>query len=129
MFLYGAVAIGDSAAFYGGTKFGRRRLAPYLSPNKSVEGSLFGLAGSALVGVVAAHWLPGMSYLQGAIAAAALGVVGQSGDLIESALKRAAGQKDSSRLLPGHGGVLDRIDAHLPAGAVLYAALRVGWLG
>ncbi len=129
LFLYAAVAIGDSAAFYGGTKFGRRRLAPALSPKKSVEGALFGLLGSALAGVAAAHWLAGISYVEGALAAAVLGLVGQAGDLIESALKRAAGQKDSSGLLPGHGGVLDRIDAHLPAGAVLYAALRAGWLG
>jgi len=129
LFLYAAVAIGDSAAFYGGTKFGKHRLAPSLSPKKSVEGSLFGVAGSAIAGVVAAHWLPGLSYVDGAIAAAVLGLVGQAGDLIESAMKRTAGQKDSSGLLPGHGGVLDRIDAHLPAGAVLYAALRAGWLG
>ena len=129
LFLYAVVAIGDSAAFYGGTRFGRRRLAPSLSPKKSIEGSLFGILGSAIAGVVAAHWLPGLTYVEGAIAAAVLGLVGQAGDLIESALKRAAGQKDSSDLLPGHGGVLDRIDAHLPAGAVLYAALRAGWLG
>jgi len=129
LFLYAAVAIGDSAAFYGGTKFGRHRLAPSLSPMKSVEGSVFGVLGSALAGAVAAHWLPGISYVEGAIAAAVLGLVGQAGDLIESALKRSAGQKDSSGLLPGHGGILDRIDAHLPAGAVLYAALRAGWLG
>jgi len=129
LFLYAAVAVGDSAAFYGGTRFGKHRLAPFLSPKKSIEGSLFGIAGSALAGAAAAHWLPGISYLEGAIAAAVLGLVGQSGDLIESALKRTAGQKDSSGLLPGHGGVLDRIDAHLPAGAVLYAALRAGWLG
>ena len=129
LFLYAAVAVGDSAAFYGGTRYGNHRLAPALSPNKSIEGALFGLVGSAVAGAAAAHWLPGLSYLEGAIAAALLGLVGQAGDLIESALKRAAGQKDSSGLLPGHGGVLDRIDAHLPAGAVLYAALRAGWLG
>ncbi len=128
LFLYAAVAIGDSAAYYGGTKFGKHRLAPALSPKKSIEGSLFGLAGSATAGLIAAHWLPGTSYLEGAIAAAILGLVGQAGDLIESALKRAAGQKDSSGLLPGHGGILDRVDAHLPAGALLYAALRAGWL-
>ena len=119
----------EHAAFYGGTKFGKHRLAPSLSPKKSVEGSLFGIVGSAVAGAIAAHWLPGMSYLAGAGAAAILGLVGQAGDLIESALKRTAGQKDSSGLLPGHGGILDRIDAHLPAGAILYAALRAGWLG
>jgi len=129
LFLYAAVAVGDSAAFYGGTKFGSHRLAPALSPKKSVEGSLFGISGSAIAGAIAAHWFSGMSYAEGALVAAVLGIVGQAGDLIESALKRAAGQKDSSGLLPGHGGILDRIDAHLPAGALLYAALRAGWLG
>ncbi len=129
LFLYAAVAVGDSAAFYGGTKFGKHRLAPSLSPKKSVEGALFGIAGSAIAGGVASQWLPGMTYVTGAGAAAVLGLVGQAGDLIESSLKRTAGQKDSSNLLPGHGGILDRIDAHLPAGAVLYAALRAGWLG
>jgi phosphatidate cytidylyltransferase len=129
LFLYAAVAVGDSAAFYGGTRFGKNRLAPELSPKKSIEGSVFGVVGSALGGALAAHWLPDLSYGAGAGVAAILGLVGQAGDLIESALKRTAGQKDSSGLLPGHGGVLDRIDAHLPAGAVLYAALRAGWLG
>lgn len=129
VFLYATVAIGDSAAYYGGSTFGRRHLAPSLSPNKTVEGSVCGLFGSALAGAVVVHWLPEVGYLAGAIAGAILGLVGQSGDLLESALKRAAGRKDSSNLLPGHGGILDRIDAHLPAGAVLYAALRAGWLG
>ncbi len=129
LFLYAAVAVGDSAAYYGGSSFGRRKLAPSLSPNKTVEGSLCGLFGSAIAGAAVVHWLPGTEYVAGAIAGAALGAVGQAGDLLESALKRAAGKKDSSALLPGHGGILDRVDAHLPAGAVLYAALRAGWLG
>jgi phosphatidate cytidylyltransferase len=129
LFLYAAVAVGDSAAYYGGSRFGRHRLAPLLSPKKSIEGSVFGLLGSAAAGALVAHWLPSLSYAGGALAAAGLGLVGQAGDLLESALKRAAGQKDSSSLLPGHGGILDRIDAHLPAGVALYAALRAGWLG
>lgn len=126
---YASVAVGDSAAFYGGTAWGRHRLAPNLSPKKSIEGSIFGLAGSAITGGIASYWLPQLGPGAGALAGALLGLVGQAGDLVESAVKRAAGQKDSSSLLPGHGGVLDRIDAHLLAGLALWISLRAGWLG
>lgn len=126
--LYASVALGDAAAYYGGSTLGRRKLAPRLSPNKTVEGALFGLAGSVAAALALAPRLPGLSLPQAAVLGVTLGVVGQGGDLMESALKRAAGVKDSSGLLPGHGGVLDRIDAHLPAGGLLYLAIAAGWL-
>ncbi len=129
LLLYGSVAVGDSAAYYGGTAFGRHKLAPHLSPNKTIEGSAFGLAGSALAAVAAAYLLlPGLMPATAALLGVVLGLCGQVGDLLESALKRAAGKKDSSGLLPGHGGVLDRIDAHLLAGGALWAILTLGWL-
>ncbi len=127
LFVYAAVAVGDSAALYGGTAFGRRKLAPFLSPNKTIEGTVSGIAGSAAAGAVVGMWLP-VTNMQAVGLAVLLGATGQVGDLMESALKRAAGVKDSSTLLPGHGGVLDRIDSHLPAGAVLYLVLTAGWL-
>ncbi len=126
--LYASVAVGDSAAYYGGTALGRHRLAPELSPNKSIEGSLFGLAGSALAAAVVANWIPAIGGAQAAVLGVVLGAFGQVGDLLESSFKRAAGTKDSSSLLPGHGGVLDRIDAHLLAGGALWIALISGWL-
>ncbi len=128
LFVYAAVAVGDSAALYGGTAFGRRKLAPFLSPNKTVEGTVSGLVGSAAAGYVVGMWLSGVSDLQAIGLGALLGAIGQIGDLMESALKRAAGVKDSSALLPGHGGVLDRVDSHLPAGAALYLILTAGWI-
>lgn len=125
--LYASVAVGDAAAYYGGTRLGRRKLAPELSPNKTVEGSLFGLAGSAAAAAVVCRWIPDLSLPEAVVLGAILGLVGQAGDLVESALKRAAGVKDSSTLLPGHGGLLDRIDAHLPAGGLLYLVVTAGW--
>lgn len=122
--LYAAVAFGDTAAFYGGTAMGRRRLAAELSPKKSVEGALFGLAGSAAGALIVAAWIPHLSGVHAAVIGVVLGAVGQAGDLAESALKRVAGVKDSSNLLPGHGGVLDRIDAYLFATPVLWLLLR-----
>lgn len=112
----------DSAAYLSGRRFGRRKLCPQVSPGKTVEGLLGGLLGAALVGLVAglALGLGGLrlAALVGLVSAcAAVSVVG---DLAESLFKRRAGVKDSSDLLPGHGGVLDRIDA-LIAAAPLFA--------
>lgn len=106
--------IGDSAAYLGGRAFGRRRLAPRISPKKTVEGSLAGLIGSAVTALICAQLfglnLPPLGTLA---LGASLGITGQLGDLIESLLKRQAGVKDSGALIPGHGGMLDRIDALL----------------
>jgi phosphatidate cytidylyltransferase len=114
--------IADTAAYLVGRSIGRRKLAPHLSPNKTIEGALGGLAGAVLVSLAcfALFGLPG-GPLAAILAGLALGVAGQIGDLSESLIKRQAGVKDSGDIIPGHGGILDRIDA-------LLFALPVGWL-
>ena len=131
---------GDIAALYIGKSFGRRKLSPSLSPNKTWEGAVASVGGSLLItlaliglgGVLGRrnvvliaypgpvwHWL---------VLAVVLNIAAQLGDLAESAIKRGAGVKDSGKLLPGHGGVLDRIDALLLAAPVLwYAQLLKLW--
>ena len=113
----------DTAAYFVGLRWGRRRLAPGLSPNKSVEGAAAGLAAGALAGAVVAPWL-GWPAAGGAAAGGLVSAAAQLGDLWESAIKRAAGVKDSGRLLPGHGGVLDRFDALLFALPAAYYLCR-----
>lgn len=107
---------GDSAAYFVGRKLGRRRLAPRTSPGKTVEGGIAGLAGSLATGACLGSFLDDYTNFPiapgtGALIGLCLGVAGQLGDLAESRLKREAGVKDSGRMLPGHGGVLDRFDA------------------
>ena len=125
------VVVSDSCQYYAGRSFGRTPLAPAISPKKTVEGALGGfLGGAVFLGWIGAPWLPALSLgarLGLAITLVAVGIVG---DLLESALKRAAAMKDSSQLIPGHGGVLDRIDALLLVipvyGLALTAAARWG---
>ncbi len=127
--LFAAISSGDIAAYYGGKTFGRHPLAPGLSPNKTIEGTVFGLAASGIGAAIVAHyWLPTATWPRGFAVGLLLGAVGQAGDLFESSLKRAADTKDSSRALPGHGGVLDRLDGLLFGGVVLYAAVFFGLL-
>jgi phosphatidate cytidylyltransferase len=136
------VWMADIAAYFGGRAFGRHKLAPSISPGKSWEGVWSGMAGVLLLAVL---WValdrrfgfdgPSLYSRLGAAlgwpltALALLGLAGLSvmGDLVESLVKRAAGAKDSSRLLPGHGGVLDRVDALLPVMPVTLAL--VAWSG
>lgn len=112
--ILGATWAGDSAAYFVGSRFGKRRLAPVLSPNKTWAGAVGGLAGSLAGGLLALP-LFGGAVPVGLVAAASLavGVGGQLGDLFESLWKRAKGVKDSGRLIPGHGGILDRVDSLL----------------
>lgn len=116
--------VGDAAALYGGQLMGRHLLAPQISPRKTVEGAFAGLFGSIIAGVVLGVWFaaeaPGRLLAASLVSACA----GQLGDLVESALKRSAGVKDSSALLPGHGGLLDRLDGLLFAAPVYYWFFR-----
>jgi phosphatidate cytidylyltransferase len=111
--------VGDTAAYFVGRSFGKYKLAPHLSPNKTWEGTAASFFGSLLVAVVFTRFMTvSLPHLLGM--AAVGNVAGQVGDLLESAYKRSAGIKDSGSILPGHGGVLDRIDA-------LILAIPVVW--
>jgi phosphatidate cytidylyltransferase len=118
------VIVSDTAQYYSGRLFGRRPLAPLASPKKTIEGALGGFVlGTAAFAIIASWWLPiAMPFrLLLGLTIVALGI---AGDLFESMLKRSAGVKDSSTLIPGHGGVLDRIDALLFAAPVYYIVLK-----
>lgn len=104
------VWVGDTVAFAIGRAIGKIPMAPVLSPKKTWEGAAANLLGSLGVGLIAARWLPGPTWSV-LILAVLTNVAGQAGDLLESAYKRSAGVKDSGLLLPGHGGMLDRIDS------------------
>jgi phosphatidate cytidylyltransferase len=117
-----AIVMGaDTAAFFVGSAVGRHKLAPAISPGKTVEGLFGGLAGG-VIGALAVRWAGLRALPLGHAVALGLGVaaLGTAGDLAESLLKRWAGVKDSGRLFPGHGGMLDRLDSLLFAGPVLY---------
>jgi phosphatidate cytidylyltransferase len=119
MFVLIITWVGDTAAYFVGRAIGKHPLAPVLSPKKSWEGTIASILGALLVAVVFARWLivPPPHLLAMAVVG---NIAGQAGDLLESAYKRSAGVKDSGSLLPGHGGVLDRIDA-------LILAIPVVW--
>jgi phosphatidate cytidylyltransferase len=117
----------DSAAYFIGCRYGKRRLYPEVSPKKSVEGSIGGLAGS-LAGALLARQLffAELSVGDALLAALLIGSLGQVGDLFESLIKRSCGVKDSGTIFPGHGGILDRLDSILfAAPAAYYYALFV----
>jgi len=118
--LYGSVWASDSLALYIGTWLGRHKLYPAMSPNKTVEGFVAGLVGGALGAILVNLIYDFMPLEVAAGTGLLLSAAGQAGDLIESMFKRDAGVKDSSDLFPGHGGLLDKIDASLLAGPVLY---------
>lgn len=115
------VMTNDSAAYYSGSAFGKHRLYPLVSPKKSIEGAIGGLLGS-LVGTMLAKFtfFPQLTFTDAAVTAIVVGMVGQAGDLFESLLKRSFGVKDSGTLIPGHGGVLDRLDSILFAAPIAY---------
>ena len=119
------VMASDTAQYYSGRLFGRRKLAPAVSPKKTVEGAVGGVVvGTLVLAVGGAWWLPQIAPVARVLLGLAIAIVGIVGDLFESMLKRSANMKDSSDLIPGHGGVLDRIDALLFAAPVYYLALR-----
>jgi phosphatidate cytidylyltransferase len=119
------VMVSDTAQYYTGRAFGTRPLAPAISPKKTVEGAIGGFVfGTAVFAVVGAWWVPGMPGVLRVGLGLAVVALGIAGDLFESMLKRSAGVKDSSSLIPGHGGILDRIDALLFAAPVYYVVLK-----
>ncbi|MBT8328879.1 MAG: phosphatidate cytidylyltransferase [Desulfofustis sp.] len=114
----------DTGAYYVGSRLGKRKLCPNISPNKTVEGGMGGIAGGVVAGVVLAFIFPVSAPLWGvAVLAVLLSVAGMMGDLVESVIKRGYQVKDSGTLLGGHGGVLDRVDSLLMAAPVLYYML------
>jgi phosphatidate cytidylyltransferase len=120
-YLLAIVFAGDTSALYVGTVIGRHKLCPAVSPGKTVEGSLGGLGANLCVGLLG-RWLffPGLPLLPAVLFCASVGLAGQIGDLFESTLKRVSRIKDSGTILPGHGGLLDRLDALMFAAPVAY---------
>lgn len=106
------VMLSDTIAYFVGSAIGKHRLYPAISPKKSVEGALGGLIGGVGGALLAKFfWFPALPWLLAGGIGVALGVTGQIGDLFESMLKRSYGVKDSGRIIPGHGGLLDRLDS------------------
>jgi phosphatidate cytidylyltransferase len=119
------VMVSDTAQYYSGRAFGRRPLAPDISPKKTVEGAVGGFVfGAVVLAGVGMWWLPAVPLVYRALLGIAVVACGIAGDLFESMLKRSAGVKDSSTLIPGHGGILDRIDALLFAAPIYYIVLK-----
>ncbi len=118
------VMAGDTGAYYVGSAIGKHKLYPVVSPNKSIEGAVGGLAGSVTGALIArATFFPQLTFVDAVATALLLGVLGQLGDLFESLLKRSFGVKDSGSIIPGHGGILDRLDSILfAAPAAFYYA-------
>jgi phosphatidate cytidylyltransferase len=125
MLLIATVAISDTGQYYSGRLFGRRPLAPAVSPKKTIEGAVGGfLLGGAALAVIGRWWLPNVALPVRFGVGVTVVAVGIAGDLFESMLKRSAGVKDSSTLIPGHGGILDRLDALLFAAPFYYLVLK-----
>ncbi len=124
LFLLAAIIwMGDSAAYYGGKTMGRHKLAPVVSPKKTWEGAAFGLAGSLVVVVTWSQLRLGVVSPAVMLAGTLTAIGGQLGDLVESVMKRSSGIKDSGTILPGHGGILDRMDALFYGAVVLLTAV------
>ncbi|MCL2724482.1 MAG: phosphatidate cytidylyltransferase [Polyangiaceae bacterium] len=112
----------DTGGYFAGRFFGKHKLYEAVSPKKTMEGAVGGLVGSVFAAVLAHAWfLPSLSLIRGIVLALVAGALGQAGDLGESLLKRSTGIKDSGAIVPGHGGILDRVDALLVTSAVTYA--------
>ena len=124
LLLLGIIVVSDSAQYYCGRTFGKRPLAATISPKKTVEGAIGGLLFGTLATVIGGHYVFASPIWLLALLGAAISLLGIVGDLFESLLKRSAGVKDSSNLIPGHGGVLDRIDSWLFAAPVYYVFVR-----
>jgi len=118
-FLMIAVWACDATAYVVGTNLGRIKLSPYISPMKTVEGAISGLVVSVIAATVFSRLID-MGLVHGIILGVIIGIVGQISDLVESLIKRDAGVKDSSNLVPGHGGFLDRMDSFILTAPIMY---------
>jgi phosphatidate cytidylyltransferase len=119
--IFASIWVGDSTAYFAGRAFGRRLLFKRVSPNKTWEGAIAGFLGAVVAFTVARYiMLPYLSVFHAIVCGGIIGLFGQLGDLVESLLKRSAGVKDSSALIPGHGGVLDRFDSLLFVSPLLF---------
>lgn len=124
--MFAAIWMCDSVAYFVGRAIGRHKIAPRVSPNKSWEGGIAGLVGSAATFAIgAAFLLPDIAAPHAVVLGVLIGVVGQIGDFAESLLKRDAGIKDSSAIIPGHGGLLDRFDSILFAAPVVFVYINI----
>ncbi len=124
-FLFVVVWANDIAAMFTGKTLGKRKLAPKISPGKTVEGAIGGIVAGTLVGVLTTFYMdvPGIDPWLAIPVSVCIGLFALTGDLGESILKRAAGEKNASDIIPGHGGLLDRIDGLLVAGPAFYCYL------
>ena len=120
-----AVVLCDTAAYLAGSAFGRHSFFPRISPRKSVEGAAAGLVAAIVTAAVLGRAFLGIAPWQGAALGFIVGIVAQGGDLAESALKRQAGAKDSGTLIPGHGGLLDRLDSLVLVAPAAYCFYRL----
>ena len=126
VFLYLVIWASDTGAYYVGTAFGRHRLYEKISPKKSIEGLMGGMLAAMIIAMLCTVWLvPSFGLLEAAVLGAFLAAFGTVGDLVESLIKRSSGVKDSGSLIPGHGGILDRMDSMLFAAPVLFYYLRM----
>jgi len=127
-FLFGVIFLGDSGAYFIGAPFGRHKMTPVASPKKSWEGAVGGIIFACLGGLAARELLfPALALWKAVLTAAVVHAAAQVSDPLESLFKRAAGVKDSSNLLPGHGGLLDRVDSFLLAAPLFYYLVKVLW--
>jgi phosphatidate cytidylyltransferase len=119
---------GDTGAYFAGRFLGKTKLYPAISPGKTRAGAVGGLAGSFMAAVLANLWFfPELGWVHGAVVTIAGSALGQCGDLVESMMKRAFGVKDSGKILPGHGGILDRVDAVLFIAPFVYVYAILFW--
>lgn len=125
VFLFLIIWSSDTGAYFAGRFLGKKKLAPKVSPNKTIEGSIGGLILSVLIALIYNYYFNLFSLPLVIILAILLSVIGQMGDLIESALKRLVGVKDSGNIIPGHGGILDRFDSTITTAPFFFYLLML----